>query len=184
FLWDARIVSAGIVSRCGRGLWRDPFSQCVDQLLAAHRFADVAVHSRVEAPLAVAIHRVGRHRDHRCAVVAVFAAAQLGGRLIAVHFGHLAVHQDRVVALPGERLYGLASVTDDVDAAAAAFEHADGDDLIDGTVLGDEYKRRRRPQRGRRGSAHVVGAWWATVCRRGGEFEFEPECAALARGAL
>jgi hypothetical protein len=51
--------------------------------------------------------------------------------VVAVHFGHLAVHQDGVEAIGGEPSQRLTAVADHLDAAAAAFEHARGDDLVE-----------------------------------------------------
>jgi hypothetical protein len=64
---------------------------------------------------------------------------------MAVQLGHLAVHQDRVVATRGEPLERLAAVVDRVRVVAAAFEHADGDDAVDGTVSIDRTRRSSAP---------------------------------------
>ena len=116
---------------------------------------------------------------------ALLAAAQICGRLVAVHVGHLAVHQDGVVALRGERLERLAPVADDVGATAAALERADGDDLVDGAVLGDQHERRRTAPR-RTGGAFISRGFLRRRRRadRLAEVELEPERAAAARLAL
>ena len=161
---------------------RDPAPQDVGEVGVAHRLGDVVVHAGVEASLAVAVHRMGGHRDHRRAA-ALLAAAQLAGRLVAVHVGHLAVHQDRVVAPRGERLERLAPVADDVDAAAAALERASGDDLVDGAVLGDQHERRRSTRGGSPNA--VLGGGRRRVRRLGAaERQLEPERAAAPGFAL
>jgi len=70
-------------------------------------------------------------RDCRSAPGALLTLAELPGCFVAVHAGHLAVHQDRVEAFGGERSEGFCAVADDLDATAAAFEDPRGDDRVD-----------------------------------------------------
>ena len=50
-----------------------------------------------KASLRGAVQRVAGHRDNRRVAVGAFPAAQGGGRFVAVHLGHLTIHQHRVV---------------------------------------------------------------------------------------
>ena len=152
----------------------------------AHRFADEVVHAGVDASFAVSVQRLGGHRDdRRVSAGLAFAAAELGGRLIPVHVGHLAVHQNSVVTLVAERLECCCAIANDVDAAPAAFERACGDDLVDLTVLGDEHERRPRPRSrwsGKRPSS--CGGKRCVVGEGRSELQFEPKRAAAAELAL
>ena len=58
----------------------------------------------------------------RCLPVASLARPDGGGRLEAVHLGHLHVHQHHVEALRGERIERLAAVADDGDGVARLLE--------------------------------------------------------------
>ena len=87
----------------------------------------MAIHSAHAAALLVLDERVGRHRDdgHRTRVVAVERAND-AGRLVAVHLGHLDVHEDqvdgaRVRAL--ERAHGLGAVDAARTSAPAIGQH-------------------------------------------------------------
>ena len=73
----------------GRGLGEhpEPALERALEVRVAHRLADVVVHAGGEAALAVAVHRVRGHRDHGRVAAAALAAAQLGGRLVAVELG-------------------------------------------------------------------------------------------------
>ena len=53
---------------------------------------------------------MGGHGDHRSTPGALLAAAQFPGRFVAIHPGHLAVHQDGVEAIGGERSQSFAAV--------------------------------------------------------------------------
>ena len=68
----------------------------LDQLVDAYRLGEVIVHAGRDAHLAVALHRVGRHRDDARALAGAARADRARG-LETVHFGHLHVHQDDIV---------------------------------------------------------------------------------------
>ena len=79
------------------------------QLLEPDRLREVVVHAGLEAQLALALHRVRRHRDDvrpRSRPPLVDAP----GRLEPVHLRHLDVHEHRVVGLALERLQRLDPV--------------------------------------------------------------------------
>ena len=82
-------------------------------------FAQMAIHSAHAAALLVLDERVGRHRDdgHRTRVVAVERAND-AGRLVAVHLGHLDVHEDQVdgarVCFAQNKLFDKYADMDDV----------------------------------------------------------------------
>jgi hypothetical protein len=59
-------------------------------------------------------------------------------RLVAVHLGHLAVHEDRVVLTGRGGDDRGGSVERGIDAVAGAREHRDGDLLVDQVVFGEE----------------------------------------------
>ena len=96
---------------------------------------DVVVHAGVEAALAITLHRVGGHGDDDDVAIGRLAAADLFGGLVAVHHGHLAIHENEVVAIGGDHVDGFFSVGGEFDGKAEALEHARGDELIDGVVF-------------------------------------------------
>ena len=82
-----------------RAGFRAPFDRLIE-FLRSYRFADVSVHTRVKAALAVAFHGVAGHGNDRNMVAGVlFLFAYGGSRLEAVHFRHLDVHEDDVEAV-------------------------------------------------------------------------------------
>ena len=85
------------------------------------------------------------------------AGADPRGRLVAVEVRHLAVHEDRVVALGVQALDGFEPVGDDVDGEPAPAQQRLDHELVDRVVLGDEdAPAQRRP--GGRGDGRHLGA--------------------------
>jgi len=82
---------------------------------------------------------VGRHGYDGGVLFSAFALADLRGRLVAVHLGHLHVHQDGVVVPEGGLLERLRAVFHHVDAVAEPFQHLERDHLVYGVVLGHEH---------------------------------------------
>ena len=78
------------------------------------------------------------------------SAAGLGGGLEAVHLGHEAVHQDRGVASPFQRLKGFQPIGGDIGAVTQARDHSFGHLLVDDIVLHDQNRSRRADDDGRR----------------------------------
>ncbi len=76
---------------------RYPFQQCVVQLVLIDRFGQVVVHAGLQAGFAVAGAGVGGHgHDGQVGVAGLFADFTGGSQ--TVHFRHLYIHQDQVVA--------------------------------------------------------------------------------------
>ncbi len=82
------------------------------KLSRVDRLGQVVVHAGREALLAVARHRVRRHRDdaHVAAVLRSLARMTAGG-LEPAHAGHLQVHEDEVEGLARQRLERLLPVS-------------------------------------------------------------------------
>ena len=94
-----------------------------------------------ETSLALFDRGVRRHGVNR-QVVEPCVGTDLRGRLMAVHHGHLQVHEHHVVGgrnRPAEQLVGgLLSVVGDVDLRPDPFQQFDGDLLVDVVVLDEE----------------------------------------------
>ena len=73
------------------------------QFIDIDRLADVIAGACGQALVAVALHRLGRHRDDRQVLPARLQANQAGG-LVAVHHRHLAVQQHGIDALAAQQL--------------------------------------------------------------------------------
>src|SRR5579875_2323808 len=84
-----------------------PDPQKREQLLYIQRFGYVVRCSRIYAPLAVALHRLGGDGDYRQVLEAAVGADCLN-RLVAVHLGHHDVHEHDVDV--GRLLQGLQGV--------------------------------------------------------------------------
>ncbi len=99
---------------------------------------EVVIHAGGEATLPVFRAGTRGHGDDGDVLVRALLAAHLGGSVIPVHSGHLAVHEDGLVRPgPGES-HGLDSVPGDVHAVAEEAEVVHGDDLVDLVVLGQQ----------------------------------------------
>ncbi len=84
-----------------------------------------------------------RHGDNRKpAVLANFALANHGGRLIAVHFRHLDVHQHQIERLLVRRGDRLAAVIGNGHLMSPLRENADCQSLIGQTILGQQDSQR------------------------------------------
>ena len=78
-----------------------------------HRLADIVVHPGRETFLAVALQRIGRHRDYD-GVPRPLSSSRRRNSAVAVKpsiSGHHAVHQDQRISFGGERLEGLGAVS-------------------------------------------------------------------------
>ena len=110
------------------------------QVAEGDGFGEVTVHAGFEAALAVAFHGVGRQRDDRQAAAgAVLSGADAGGRLEAVHAGHLQVHQHGVERLAAENGHGFCAVGDHHGGRAEFADQGGRQPLEDRVVLGDEH---------------------------------------------
>ena len=112
------------------------------ELVDPERLAEVIVHASRQAQLAVAFEGVGGEGHDRRPPAAVRAAALLfadrPGRLVPVHLGHLAVHEDQVEVRRAPRRHGLAAVPRDLDPQAEDRENAGDHLLVHAVVLGQQ----------------------------------------------
>ena len=119
--WPAE--APGARDRRVRDRVAEPAGQRRVEVLRAQRLGQVVVHARGEAALAVALHRVGRHRDDRQrGGPRLLAAADLARGRVAVELGHLAVHEHERVASLGDARRAPAAVLGDLRREAAALE--------------------------------------------------------------
>lgn len=91
-----------------------------------------------------------------------FASADFAGGGEAVHFGHLAIHQDQVVALVLQSGQRGVSVAGDVAGAAAVLQEFGDIHLVDAIVLGDQDVGGQSLERfvgDRRGAPNRSGVW-------------------------
>jgi len=113
----------------------------------------VLVHAAGEATLALFHGRVGGHGDDgQCLEASV--GSEPGGRLVAVHFRHLEIHQHQVergwLRSAGQDLNGFASVVRYLHRGPLTFKQLGSDLLVDLVILGQ--KDPRAAQSGRRGA--------------------------------
>ena len=94
-----------------------------------------------QAALAILAAGTGGHRDDRRVPARAFLGPDRRRRLVPVHLGHLAVHQDRVVRLPRRGLHGVARRSARCRRGSPALdEHRDRDLLVDQVVLGQQQR--------------------------------------------
>ncbi len=132
----------------------------------------VVVHAHGKAAVALGGHGRRGHGDDRSVVVAL-PAADLRGRLVPVHPGHLAVHQHDVVGVAVQGLQGGDTVADDVGDVAQPLDEGGGHPLVHLVVLDDEDPpagagrggRRRRVRR--TAGAVIAGAHGERLEQRG-----------------
>ena len=76
-----------------------PLRQCTVQLIGGDRFGDIVIHPGDHTLFPVSLHGVGGHCNHRDAVIlhGGVGVANSPRCFVAVHQGHLAIHQYQVV---------------------------------------------------------------------------------------
>ena len=101
----------------------------------------IVIEPGLKAALAVAGEGVGCQRDHRyrggggeCAGAA-FGGADQADRFVAIHLGHLAVHQDQVKRLVRQTRNRLTSVFGHGYAAGGGFQHGGGNFTVDRIIF-------------------------------------------------
>ena len=88
-----------------------------------HRLAQVVIHARRQALLAVAIHRIGRQRDDRDPGPPRLALPDRARGPVAIELGHLAVEEDDVVGQAAGQVEGLEPVARHIHPTAEALQH-------------------------------------------------------------
>ena len=101
-------------------------------------------HACFQAALAVADHGgCGQGDDPNVAVVVTgFAVTDAGGGIEAVHFWHLAVHENQIIAVVAQGFHAGEAIADDLRSIAEATQQAGDELLVHGIVLGDEDAQR------------------------------------------
>jgi len=156
------------LSRLSRGRlrfvhWREKAADGGSELLELYGLSDKAVHADGGAQIAIALEGIGGEGDDARGAGGILAAADFAGGFVAVHLGHLDVHQDEIVGLGVASSDGLVAVAGDIRAVTKALKEADGDLLVDGVVFDEEDGegdfRRERADRGdgRRGGIGDAG---------------------------
>mmetsp|Transcript_30333 Transcript_30333/g.51068 ORF Transcript_30333/g.51068 Transcript_30333/m.51068 type:complete len:320 (+) Transcript_30333:3228-4187(+) len=94
-------------------------------LLPLHRLAHVVVHPRHDALLPVSAHAVGGHRDdgYPLASSGRFSLSDLHRGLPAVHYRHVAVHEDAREVLGGGNVHGDLTIARDCHLPAPLDQH-------------------------------------------------------------
>jgi len=112
-----------------------------------------------------------------------FGLADVGGGFVAVHLGHLQVHQDKVEPVGGGGLDRKLSVGHHYEPVAHFFYCALGQFLVDGIVLGKQNAHGASGGAGGRGRLGRGKGLQLLICD-GAEGGGEMKRAAAARGAL
>src|SRR5215204_251411 len=103
-----------------------------------YRFRYVVVHACGQCSLPITLHGVGGHGYYRGVTDGPLATPDLGRGLVAVHLGHLNVHEHRLVRDIREGLDGLPRVVHRVYPEARPLEHPCRHHLVYGVVLDEE----------------------------------------------
>ncbi len=149
------------------------------EALSVQGLGQITVHTGLEALPLGAGHGIGRESDDGYAARAGFARADLARRLIAVHHGHLAIHQNEVMAAAFPGGNGLCAVAHDIDLEAHALQTAAGHFLVDRVILGKQDPPLVQPLRARLAEQHRLRALMPL-----GAVERHDSCEALAQLAV
>ncbi len=89
---------------------------------------------------------MGGHGDHIDGMQPPFLLSQadLAGCFVAIHFRHLAIHQDDIVGNAIEGIQHLTTVSDDVGPITEFRQHFQSDFLIHEIVFSQQYSNRVR----------------------------------------
>ena len=117
-------------------------SSAMRQIFHPHRLGNEVVHARVEAGLAIARHRVGRHRDD-VGLLNAFLDPDTARGFQAVEFRHLHVHEHQVIVLLRQHVHGFPAVAGHVRLQAHFLQHLQRDLLIHRIVFGNQYTKSR-----------------------------------------
>ena len=136
----------------------------LQQVGLADRLGNIVIHACLQTAIAIAFHRIRRHRDDRYLLETVdrgypaapqFAGADRLRRLKPVHDGHLHVHQDDVEMFTLEALDRLLAIGRNADPVAGLFKQMQCQFLIDQVVFDEQHLQAtsrpgslRRMQRG------------------------------------
>lgn len=123
FMRTHRISKPGAGSaRAGESELEKPAAERLAERVRGDRFGDVVVHSGLQTAFPIAFHRVGGDRHDRHRLAAAVQRPDTAGCLKSVQPGHLAVHEDQIVAAGGECLDGLDSARRDFGLHAQLLE--------------------------------------------------------------
>ncbi len=116
--------------------------QHVAQLILGERLGQIIAHPGVQAAFPISTHRVGGQRDdgkRQVRTTLLFLDSDAARRFIAVHNGHLAVHEYEIVIIGKRSLDAFGAVHSDIHLAADALEHGLNDEQIHRVVFDDEH---------------------------------------------
>ena len=110
------------------------------QFLNAHRLGDVVIHARGETLFAVPFHRIGGHGHNakRRQPLFSFALPNPSRGFVAVHLGHVAIHENNIIRNLLERSEHLQAVRDNVGGITKSAQLLQRDFLVYGIVLGHQ----------------------------------------------
>src|SRR2546423_8837687 len=120
----SRSAAPGSLGSAVRGVRRHPLLEHRGQELDARGFGEVGIHPPGERHVLIAAQGTAAQTDDggtRARALSL-VAADLRRGLVAVHPGHLAVHEHEVEAAAGVRFDGLGAVTHGEDLVAKALE--------------------------------------------------------------
>jgi hypothetical protein len=103
-------------------------------------FGDVSIHTCFQAPLAVAFHGVGGKRNDRSPLPATFPFTDERGRLKAIYYRHLNIHENDVEPLLRRQSHSLLAAAGNLHPVSVFFEKSGCQFLVDGIVLGQKYR--------------------------------------------
>ena len=116
---ESKIAGACAGTAGPGGVYRDPGAGSLEPLRQYFRkppdfkrLREKVVHSLANAPIPFTRHRMGGDGDNRHLRIARIANS--ARRLVAVHHGHLAIHQDQVVLAVLQRFDSLRAAGDRV----------------------------------------------------------------------
>ena len=124
---------------------RQAAGQDLEELFLIDGLGQIFIHAGGKAVLAITGHGMGSHGDDGQVGVAR-VAAQLAGCRVAVHLGHLGVHEDDIKRAIPHLIEGESAVRGTGDLGAGLVEELFNDLAVDGVVLGnkDLYTREAR----------------------------------------
>jgi hypothetical protein len=126
---------------------RHPAGQRSGQCVEAEWLGQVIVHAGGAAAFLIALDRVGSHGNYRYTVAIVFgnfAQPDFGGGGVAIHPGHLAIHQYDIEMVAGHSFHGAFAVRDDFGSVSEAVDGLNHHQLVDGIVVRNQDSARPR----------------------------------------
>ena len=102
-------------------------------------FGYIVVHSSSQTLFPISLHSIRSHGNNRNMVACPLPLSNFCCGIMAVHLGHLTVHEYQVLRQVFNHFDGFLSVCYDIDTAAQSLQHTHGNLLVEDIIFCQEH---------------------------------------------